>query len=48
MKNDLIALYLEYVNDYLTIGYMAQDKGIDSILLADMIKSGKKYHEDLN
>lgn len=42
----LRALYLEYVNDYLTVDKFATDHGIHSTDARRIISMGKVYHED--
>lgn len=46
MKDILMLFYLDYVNKYLTVDYMADSYGLsydDTIMLIEM---GKKYHKD--
>lgn len=45
MKKELIEFYLEWVNDYLTIEKMAEDKSLDQNDTRALIALGKKYHE---
>ena len=42
--NDLMAYYLTYVNDYLTLDRFSQDMGIDSKELQEIINIGKKLY----
>ena len=42
--NDLMAYYLTYVNDYLTLDRFSQDMGIDPKELQEIINLGKKLY----
>lgn len=46
MKKQLIDLYLDYVNNWLTTGKMADYYGLDTSDLETLIAIGKKYHEE--
>ena len=42
--NDLMAYYLTYVNDYLTLDRFSEDMGINSKELQEIINIGKKLY----
>lgn len=39
-------LYLDFVNNYLTVEKMAQDKNINPFALAHLLEHGKKINEE--
>lgn len=46
MKEKLIKIYLEWRNDFLTIDYFAEHYGITKTEAKQLIKMGKKYHNE--
>ena len=46
--NDVMAYYLTYVNDYLTLDRFSQDMGIDQKELQEIINIGKKLYNSQN
>lgn len=46
MKKQLIALYIEWFNNFLTISRISEYYGIDSEDMKVLIEMGKKYHEE--
>lgn len=44
MIDTLIKIYLDYVNNYLTIERMAEDYGASESQMQYMISMGKYYH----
>ncbi len=44
-KGFAVHLYLDFVNNYLTIEKMALDKNINPFALTNLIKQGKKINE---
>jgi hypothetical protein len=44
-KGFAIYLYLDFVNNYLTIEKMAEDKNINPFALTNLIKQGKRINE---
>ena len=44
-KGFALHLYLDFVNNYLTIEKMALDKNINPFALTNLIKQGKKINE---
>ncbi len=45
MKKSLIALYLDWVNNWLTLSAMADHYGFDPVDLDQLIHIGRKAHE---
>jgi hypothetical protein len=45
MREQLKALYLEYLNDYLTVDKIAEHKAIEVRHMKALISIGKCYHE---
>jgi len=45
MKKQLIELYLDWVNNYVTLSKMAEDYGMDYIDMDQLIRIGRKLHE---
>lgn len=39
-----LRMYLEYVNDYLTLDFMARDKNMSANALKAMVDSGREIH----
>jgi len=46
MKKHLITLYLDWVNNWLTLSVMAEHYGIDPIDLDQLIHIGRKLHNE--
>ena len=46
MKQHLIDLYLDYVNNYLTVSTFSEHKWLDSDDAMTLIDMGRKYHEE--
>lgn len=46
MKDTLIAFYLDWVNNHLTVEQMAENKGLTEVETTTLIELGKKYHEE--
>jgi hypothetical protein len=44
-KGFAVHLYLDYVNNYLTIDKMALDRNINLFALANLLKHGKRINE---
>jgi hypothetical protein len=44
-KGFALHLYLDFVNNYLTIDKMAQDRNINPFALANLLKHGKRISE---
>jgi hypothetical protein len=44
-KGFALHLYLDFVNNYLTIDKMAQDRNINPFALANLLKHGKSINE---
>jgi len=44
-KGFAVHLYLDYVNNYLTIEQMALNKNINAFALANLLKHGKRINE---
>lgn len=44
-RKQLEAMYLEYVNDYLTVAKWAADKGLPIGKAQDVLDAGKYVHE---
>lgn len=44
MREQLKEFYMEWANDYLSIGHFALDKGISEGDAARLIELGRKYH----
>ncbi len=45
MKKRLMKLYLEYVNDYLTVQAIADSYDMEASDMLALLEMGKKYHE---
>lgn len=46
MKKHLITLYLDWVNNWLTLSKMAEHYGIDPVDLDQLIHIGRKAHNE--
>jgi len=46
LKETLKAFYLEYSNDFLTVACIAENHGLTHYEAYELIKIGKKYHEE--
>jgi len=46
MKKQLMELYLDYFNDYLTIEKMAEHRDMDVELLRNMVDEGRGYYNE--
>ena len=46
LKDQLINLYLDWVNNYLTISFMAGDYGLEPEELNELIHIGRKYFNE--
>jgi hypothetical protein len=47
MKSDIMKLYIDWVNNFLTIDYFAECYGITKTEAKFLIKMGKKYYNSL-
>ncbi len=49
MREQLKEFYMEWANDYLSVGHFALDKGIPELDAVMLIELGRKYHyKDIN
>ena len=46
MKQQLVDFYLDWVNNFLSISYMAEWYGITIGECTELVEIGKKYHEE--
>lgn len=46
MKDTLVAFYLDWVNNYLTIEKMAEHNQLTENETTQLIEMGRKYHEE--
>ena len=46
LKQQLINLYLELLNDFLTVSRIAEYYGLTTEDMRTLIEMGKKYHEE--
>ncbi len=46
MKKQLIDLYLDWVNNWLTTGRMSDHYGVEPLEMEQLIEMGRKYHEE--